>query len=242
MAVLGTPLQDQRDDVSLLEPSWQGRPVLHYQMLKEQKNTTALYWFYAPDSTSSCTKYRIDIFTLNDETYLEKLEVYEALDKNKTIESHSLTDEDDNTMKYVQISAIRDDNSTCTNSAYLYGINVSSHITSEVHANGTSASFEIPENLRGDRSIQLVWSKDNDTQCVCPPVEQFMSQCACNIDDPNNNIITISNGNITISNLTNPMGHGGRTTLYFVSSLSSACDGNCHLQSVAHVYDIIQGM
>ena len=237
-------MQDQRDDVSLLEPSWQGRPVLHYQMLKEEKNTMTFQWFYTQDSTSSCgvPKYRIQVFALGDADSLEKLEVYEARDKSKTIESHSLTNEADNTMKYVQISAIRDDNSTCANSAYLYGINVSSHITSEVHANGTSASFEIPENLRGDPSIQLVWSKDNDTQCVCPPVEQFMSQCACNIDDHNSNIITISNGNITISNLTNPMGFEGRTTLYFVSSLSSACDGNCHLQSVAQVYDIIQGI
>ena len=76
------------------------------------------------------------------------MEDYEASTKNKTviIHSHSLMDEADN-MNYLRISAIQADNSSCTKSVYFYGINNSVATTREVLANGTSASFEIPENL-----------------------------------------------------------------------------------------------
>ena len=247
-SVLGTQLQDQRNNKDLLKPSLLGRPVLHYRQIRVGRNTTAIQWFYDPGTFSSCNApiYRIDIFTQSeiDSAYsqrdLKEMKDYEASTKSKTICSHILMGEAD-IMNYLRISAVRADNSSCAKSDYFYGINIGAITTTDIFATGTSANFEIPENLRSDLSIQLVWSKDNDTQCVCPPVEQFMSQCACNIDDPNSNIITISNDNITISNLTNQMGYEGRITLYFVSSLSSACNGNCHLQSVAKVYHIIQG-
>ena len=85
-----------------------------------------------------------------------------------------------------------------------------------------------------------MWSKDASTQCVCPPVEQLISLCACNIGNPNN-LITISGFHAVVSNLTQQMGEG-EVTLSFVSSVPSGCQGTCNLRAVAHRIIIIQGM
>lgn len=112
-----------------------------------------------------------------------------------------------------------------------------------IHVSGDSARFDIPEDLRNRRSIQLVWSKDDGTQCVCPPVEQFMSLCACNIENPNSNMVVVTSYSITIFNLTQMMGEG-EVTLYFVHSVSSGCLNTCNLRSISGIYKIIitQGM
>ena len=100
--------------------------------------------------------------------------------------------------------------------------------------NGSSASFPIPEMLRNTRSVQLIWSKD--TQCICPPIKRFMSVCACNIDSTNNMVnISSENSELVISNLSED-----NVTLYFVTSVSSGCNGNCNLQSIEAVYNIIR--
>jgi hypothetical protein len=99
-------------------------------------------------------------------------------------------------------------------------------------------TFEIPQNLRSNQSIQLVWSKNDTTQCVCPPVERFISLCACNIENSRSNLITISNNDITISNLTQVMGEG-EVILHFVSSVSSGCMNTCNLRFIIGVYKII---
>ena len=105
-------------------------------------------------------------------------------------------------------------------------------INEDIYVNQNSASFVILEKLHNNRSIQLIWSTDEDTQCVCPPMEQFMSTCACNIYATNNQV-TITNNQLVVSNLTQNV-----TIFYFVSSLSSGCHGNCNLQSIAGVYNI----
>jgi hypothetical protein len=108
-----------------------------------------------------------------------------------------------------------------------------------IYTNGSSARFEIPEYLRHRISLQLIWSKNGSTQCVCPPVERFISQCACNAYYPNN-VISISGNNLSISNLTQEMGTGGEAvSLFFVSSVSSGCLMTCNLRSIAAVYRII---
>jgi hypothetical protein len=105
-----------------------------------------------------------------------------------------------------------------------------------IYTSGSSARFEIPENLRYDKLLQLIWSKNDSTQCVCPPVERFISQCACNAYYPDN-IISISDNHLTISNLTQEMGEG-EVSLFFISSVSSGCLGTCNLRSMAAVYRI----
>ena len=102
----------------------------------------------------------------------------------------------------------------------------------------TSASFEIPDVLRNDRSLQLIWSKQDSTQCVCPPVEELLSQCACNIGIPNINNISISGHTLVISNLAAEMGKG-EVSLYFISSVSSGCNSNCNLRRTKGVYRFI---
>ena len=103
--------------------------------------------------------------------------------------------------------------------------------------NSTSASIEIPHNLREDRSLQLIWSKQDTSQCVCPPFEQLISQCACNVDSPSINTITISNSTLTVSNLAQEMSKK-EVTLHFVSSVSSGCHFNCNLRSLVKIYRI----
>ena len=100
----------------------------------------------------------------------------------------------------------------------------------------TSASFEIPNDLHDNR-IQLIWLKQDASQCVCPPFEQFMSQCACNVDGPNINTITISNSTLTISNLAQNMGRD-EVTLHFISSVSDGCHLNCNLRKIKKIYRI----
>ena len=103
----------------------------------------------------------------------------------------------------------------------------------DFHTIGTSASFVIPEHLRNNRSVQLIWPKDSNTQCVCPPVQQLISQCACNIDNLEGNIVTISDNRLSISNLT--LDTDEEMTMYFVSSVSSGCRGTCNLRSIVGV-------
>ena len=103
--------------------------------------------------------------------------------------------------------------------------------------NSTLTSFEIPDYLRDNRSLQLIWLKQDASQCVCPPFQQFMSQCACNVDGPNINTITISNSTLTISHLAQDMGNE-EVTLYFVSSVSSGCHFNCNLRNIVKIYRI----
>ena len=98
--------------------------------------------------------------------------------------------------------------------------------------NQDSASLIIPEELRNNRSLQLIWSIDEYTQCVCPPVQQFMSTCACNTYATSNQV-TITNNTLVVSNLTQ-----NTMTFYFVFSVSSGCHGNCNLQSMAGVYNV----
>lgn len=106
-----------------------------------------------------------------------------------------------------------------------------------IHVSGTSASFDLPDRLHSDTSVQLILSKDENTQCVCPPVERVISQCACNIENPNN-IVTISNHSITVSNLTQDAGEG-EVILHLVSSVSSGCINTCNLRSIVGVYRIV---
>ena len=115
--------------------------------------------------------------------------------------------------------------------------------TWEIEVNRSSnstISFDIPERLRNNHSIELIWSKDANTQCVCPPVEQFMARCACNIENPDSNMINISNHTVTISNLnyrTDEMGEG-EVMLYFVHSDSSGCNNHCNLRSIEEEFRI----
>ena len=111
-------------------------------------------------------------------------------------------------------------------------------IRRDIYTNETSASFEIPENLHNNQSLQWVWSKDDNIQCVCPPVEQFMSQCACNIENPNSNTISISNNHIFITNLHQDNGMG-EVILHVISSVSSGCLRTCNLKSIVAVYRIV---
>ena len=106
-----------------------------------------------------------------------------------------------------------------------------------IHVSESSASIVIPEDLRNNRSVQLIWSKDVNMQCVCPPMEEFISQCACNINNPDSNMVTISNYHLTISNLTQLIG-GEDLMVYFVSSISSGCRGTCNLRSIVGAYRI----
>jgi hypothetical protein len=106
-----------------------------------------------------------------------------------------------------------------------------------IYTSGSSVMFEIPEYLRYDKSLQLIWSKNDSTQCVCPPVERFISQCACNAYYPSN-LISISDNHLSIFNLTQEMGEG-EVSLFFVSSVSSGCLGTCNLRSIAAVYRIV---
>lgn len=243
---IGTQLHSQKPNEQLLKPSLQGRPVLLYQQLQVGPNITTLGWLYSPDPTSSCNepKYRVDVFShseiknANSQRDLGKLEDIEANAKNKTICSHLLMDQANNT-NYLRISAVQVDNSNdCAESAHFYGLHDNDEDENIWPVSGTSASFEIPDNLRNDASVQLIWSKDDNTQCICPPVEQLISQCACNIANPTN-MVTISNNYIAITNLARQMED---VALYFVSTVSSACNGICRLRSVVKVFRIIQGM
>ena len=111
-------------------------------------------------------------------------------------------------------------------------MSIAAEINEDIYVNQNSASFLIPEELRNNRSLQLIWSTDEDTQCVCPPVEQFMSTCACNTYAANNQV-TITNNRLVVSNLAQ-----NSMTFYFVSSVSSGCHGNCNLQTMAGVYNV----
>ena len=98
------------------------------------------------------------------------------------------------------------------------------------------ATFEIPELLHNNPSLQLIWSKDNDTQCVCPPVEEIMPTCACNMQS-DDNVVTISNSNVTISNLTSMDGVHS-VTIFLVISTSTGCQGRCNLRSIEGAYKV----
>lgn len=106
----------------------------------------------------------------------------------------------------------------------------------DIYVNDSSASFPLPEMLRNNRSLQLIWSKDTPSQCICPPIERFMSACACNINSANNLVnISSERNELVISNLSE-----ANVTLYFVSSVSSGCNGFCNLRSIVGVYNIIR--
>ena len=102
-------------------------------------------------------------------------------------------------------------------------------------AKGTAATFEIPEHLHNNPSLQLIWSKDNDTQCVCPPVEEIMPTCACNMQS-DDNVVTISNNyTISISNLTST-----EDSLMMVLVITTyGCQGRCNLRSIVGAYRVI---
>jgi len=106
-----------------------------------------------------------------------------------------------------------------------------------IDVRGSSVTFDLPEDLHNNGSLQLIWSKDSDTQCVCPPVAQFMAKCACNIDNMNtNNTITISdNHTVTVTNFT-----GKKVSLYFVS-VSTGCGGICNQRSTEQIFILRQG-
>ena len=113
--------------------------------------------------------------------------------------------------------------------------------------NGNSARFLFPETLyRTDSSLlelQLIWPKDENTQCVCPPIQQILSICACNMNSTNN-LVTITGSDseheVVVSNLAQEVDH---ITLYFVYSVCNGVPDNCNinLRSLEGVYNIIQG-
>ena len=102
-----------------------------------------------------------------------------------------------------------------------------------VYSDRSSASFQIPSHLREKNSLQLIWHKDDETQCVCPPVEEIVS-CACNKES--NNFITISGSYLTVSNLTEDVDY---VLLHFMSSGLSGCNNKCEIRSVTEIYKII---
>ena len=108
--------------------------------------------------------------------------------------------------------------------------------TRDLHMNQRSSSFIIPEDIRKNiKSIQLIWSKDSNTQCVCPPVEELMPRCACNAENMNRNFITISNNTVIVSNITLDVDEK-KLSLFFVFSTSSGCNYDCNLRSIQRVY------
>ena len=118
-------------------------------------------------------------------------------------------------------------------------VSVLSFVGSEqiIYTSEDSASFEVPMYLQNDKSLQLIWSKDANTQCVCPPVELLISQCACN-SHYSNNIVNISRNQLVITNITEEMGEG-EVSLYFIFSISSGCRDSCNLRSIAAIYKIV---
>lgn len=92
------------------------------------------------------------------------------------------------------------------------------------YANETSASFQIPERLRNNSNMQVIWSKGRDTPCVFH-LGELISQCACN-EYSHTNFITIFDGTLFITNLSQ------KVSLYFVNSAST---GNRNLRSLEGV-------
>ena len=98
-----------------------------------------------------------------------------------------------------------------------------------------AASFDLPEDLPDMNSIQLIWAKKNETQCVCPPVQEILSQCACN-KIGSKNLVTISDGRLEISNFVEELDN---VLFYFANSSSSGCQNGCNVRSIAQTYKIV---
>lgn len=105
-----------------------------------------------------------------------------------------------------------------------------------VYLDESSASFQIPTHLQEMNTLQLIWFKDDATQCVCPPVKEIAS-CACNREVNNtSNFVTISDGYLTISNLTEELNY---VPLHFVTSGLSGCNNKCDIRSITEIYKIV---
>lgn len=106
-----------------------------------------------------------------------------------------------------------------------------------IHVEGFFSYVDSPKvsNISpGSNSLQLVWYKNKTTQCVCPPVEDIISECSCNKNNPENTI-TIVGRNITITNLTGD--DQGHVRLYFMS-FTSGCQNRCDVKYITKMYKI----
>ena len=93
---------------------------------------------------------------------------------------------------------------------------------------GNFVKFEIPDEYINS-SIQVIWSTDESTQCVCPLVEELLEICSCN----NNIILSLSNNsiNITISQIEGM----DYLLVYLVNSTLISC---CNIRSIERLYQV----
>jgi hypothetical protein len=251
------------DNPNLLRSSLLGRLVLHYQKLQLEPENTTLSWLYTPHSSSPChaSGYRVNIYTPGEifgresQNTLVAHQNFPTPENNITISSHFFKDHENST-NFFRVSALRNNsmNEVCAETAYFNNFTgklfthffftiallpSTSNTDSNINVNERSLEFAIPEDFLNDfEDTQLIWSKDSNTQCVCPIVERHMSRCACNVENTDRNFITISDNMITISNITRDIDEG-ELRLYFVSSVSSGCNNACNLRSIKSIYRLI---
>lgn len=99
----------------------------------------------------------------------------------------------------------------------------------QLDAINSSASF----NLSSSSSLQLIWSKDNVSQCVCPALQEIISECACNKNNPRN-MVTISGNTVTVANLTEEMSY----VIVYLVSVTAGCQNRCTIRRIMKIYKI----
>ena len=93
-------------------------------------------------------------------------------------------------------------------------------------------TFELPELLQNEGSLQLIWQKDESSQqCVCPPHHRELSRCACNVQSPDNTVAIVNGTFITVSNLTRVMEKG-------ISVVSTVLHGYLNSRTVIRIVRI----
>ena len=93
-----------------------------------------------------------------------------------------------------------------------------------IYADGNSSSFTIPSEFI-DSPIQLIWSTDGVTQCVCPLVEELIPRCACN----RNSTLSLSSNTITISR-----SEDVHSLVIYLANTSC-----CNVRSIIGIYRVI---
>ena len=232
------PSEGESNSVPVLEPSWSGRLILHYQDLELESEDITLKWLYYPDPNVPCVevKYRVELYRYTDimnadaESDLEPFNHFESLKTNMTLPSQLLMNE----QIYFRISALNINNSYCARMEHFTTLSLNGSYEMVYQAEA-SVSFQIPIHLQEMNSLQLIWSKNMDSQCVCPLIEEIAS-CACNREFNTSNFVTISDGYLTVSNLTDNFG-----LLHFVTSGLSGCHNRCDIRSITTIYQILPG-
>lgn len=210
-------VEGQTDLSNLTQPYLYQTPVLDYQSSVDANDN--ITWFYSLRSDA----YRVYLYThdqINSAQSEGDMTPHVVLIANEGSIQYNCTG------YYFRISA--NTNGEEILSKHFYDIMGRDNVI--IIANESTASIMIPEDLRNS-SLQLIWLKDDSTQCVCPLIERLIEICACN-KDTSTNFVTISGHNVTISNLTQYL------SMHLVSA-TTGCQHACSLRSVVITYQIM---